>query len=84
MTDGRDSEVSDAYLSDSRGRQVTPRARLPPGGEGMTAANAADVVAIAAGLSKRKAEAEAERQREEARKRNREEPEIIDVDMDDE
>jgi hypothetical protein len=72
--------VSDAYLSDSRGRQVTPRARLPPGGEGVTAANALAVVAEAAAMGKRRAAAEAERQRQEARKRNRDEPEMMDVD----
>jgi hypothetical protein len=61
---------------------VTPRARLPPGGESITVGNAAYVVEGAAAMSKRKAEAEAERQREEARKRNRGD-EIIDVDMED-
>jgi hypothetical protein len=82
-TDGRDSEVSDAYLSDARGRQVTPRARLPPGAEGITAANAAYVVAGAAAMSKRKAEAEAQKRREEARARNGGADEEGDVEMED-
>ena len=81
MIDGRDP-VSDAYLTDRRGRLVTPHARLPPGGEGITVANAAYVVEEAAGLSNRRAEVEAARRREEARKRNAR-PLIVDVDMTD-
>jgi hypothetical protein len=80
-TDGRDLKQLETCLSDWRGPQVTPRARLPPGGESITVGNAAYVAARAAAMSKRKAEAEAERHREEARKRNRK-PDTDDVTMD--
>jgi len=63
FSDGHDSEVSEAYLSDAQGRQVTPRVRAPPELQNMTAEEAREIMrdAYESGRKRDKEEARAAR-----------------------
>jgi hypothetical protein len=59
LVDGRDSDVSDAYLSDAKGRLVTPKARVLPEHQNISLESAKAIMRAAAAKSKKKAEIEA-------------------------
>jgi hypothetical protein len=67
-------------MSDSRGRQVTPRARVPQDLAGMTPDSARAIMKSAAKKSNKKAEEEAAARRELIRTRRRAEEDAMDMD----